>query len=49
MIATVASEGHDVSSACRLLDVSRAGYYDWKDRPLSPRAIRKAWLCDMIV
>ena len=49
MIETVASEGHDIQTACRLLDVSRAGYYHWKDRPLSPRAIRNAWLTDLIV
>ena len=49
MIETVTSEGHDVKTACGLLDVSRAGYYHWKDRPLSPRAIRNAWLTDLIV
>ena len=49
MIETVTSEGHDVQTACRLLDVSRAGFYHWKDRPLSPRAIRNAWLTDVIV
>lgn len=49
MIETVTSEGHDVKTACRLLDVSRAGFYDWKDRPLSQRAIRNAWLTDLIV
>ena len=49
MIETVTSEGHDVKAACELFDVSRAGFYHWKDRPLSPRAIRNAWLTDLIV
>ena len=49
MIEQVTSEGHDVKTACGLLEVSRAGYYHWKDRPLSPRAIRNAWLTDLIV
>ena len=49
MIEQVTSEGHDVKTACGLLDVSRAGYYHWKDRPLSARAIRNAWLTDLIV
>ena len=49
MIERVTSEGRDVKTACGLLDVSRAGYYHWKDRPLSARAIRNAWLTDLIV
>lgn len=44
----MASEGLPVQAACRLLDVSESGYYDWRSRPPSQRAIRHAWLLDQI-
>jgi len=34
--------------ACRVLDVSWSGFYAWRDRPPSPRAVRHAWLADVI-
>ncbi len=37
-----------VQAACRLLDVSESGFYDWRSRPPSQRAIRHAWLIDQI-
>ena len=30
-----------------MLEVSRSGYYDWRDRPASPRASRRAELEDV--
>jgi hypothetical protein len=44
----MAAEGLSVKLASRVLDVTRAGFYAWKKRPLSPRAIRNVWLTDVI-
>lgn len=42
------SEGHQVHVSCRVVDVSDAGYYEWRVRPPSTRAIRHAWLTELI-
>lgn len=35
--------------ACRVLKVSRSGYYEWRDRPPSPRDLEDAYLANLIV
>jgi transposase len=39
---------YPVSSLCRVLQLSRSGYYDWKDKPLSKTARQNAALIEQI-
>jgi hypothetical protein len=47
-IKVMAAEDIPVEIACRVLDVSTSGYYACRSRPPSVRAIRHAWLTDLI-
>ncbi len=49
MIDALTGQGSDVRHACRTLGVSESGYYAWKDRPTSPRELRRIWLAGEIV
>lgn len=44
----MAAEGLPVQKACRLLSVAESGYYEWRSRPPSARAVRHAWLTEHI-
>jgi putative transposase len=48
VIALMAAEDLAVKPSCRLLEVTRAGYHAAVSRPPSARAIRHAWLADLI-
>jgi transposase InsO family protein/transposase-like protein len=48
LVADLAGEGFSVQQCCRVLAVSEAGYYEWRHRAPSERAIRHAWLTDQI-
>lgn len=48
LVAELADDGVRVTRACLELGVSRAGYYDWRHRGWSARAIHHAWLTDLI-
>ena len=44
----MAAEGLPVHLACRLLAVAESGYYEWRSRAPSQRAIRHAWITEQI-
>lgn len=48
LVAELVDEGVDAKRACRELAVSRSGYYEWRTRAPSARAIRHIWLSDRI-
>lgn len=39
---------HDVRTLCRLLGVSRSGFYAWLSRPASARAVADAVLTEQV-
>jgi putative transposase len=43
------AEGLPARLACRVLGVSESGFHAWRSRAPSPRAVRHAWLTDLIV
>jgi len=48
LVRELADDGIDVAVACRVLRVSRSGYYEWRDRPPSPRLVADAHLEDRV-
>ncbi len=49
VVETLASEGYGSKRVCRLLRVAPSGFFRWRNNPPSNRAIRRAWLTDVIV
>jgi hypothetical protein len=47
-VRAMAADGHRVQLTCRLLGVAESGYYQWRDRPTSARALRHAHLTETI-
>jgi transposase-like protein len=48
LVAELHDDGVRVTRACHALGVSKSGYYEWRHRAPSKRAIRHAWLTDLI-
>jgi len=48
LVQELAADGFDVAVTCRVLKVSRSGYYEWLGR-LSPRDLEDAYLANVIV
>jgi len=49
LVRELADDGIDVAVACRVLEVSRSGYYEWRDRPPCERDVDDAWLANQVV
>ncbi|WP_182907518.1 IS3 family transposase, partial [Microbispora sp. H13382] len=48
LVRELADDGIPVAVACRVLNVSTSGYYDWRGRPEPPRQLRNEELTKMI-
>ena len=48
MIDLLVAAGHPVLTCCRILGVSKPGYYRYKHRPTSPTKMRREWLSGLI-
>ena len=49
LVRELAGDGIDVAVACRVLQVSRSGYYEWRDRPPADRDVDDAHLANQVV
>ena len=49
IVETLAREGHGTKRVCRILAVAPSGFFRWRSQPPSDRAIRRAWLSDVVV
>src|SRR3954470_4058490 len=48
VVRELAADGIPVATACRVLQVSTSGFYDWLDREPSPRELADAELSETI-
>ena len=48
MIDTLVAAGHPVLTCCRILGVSKPGYYRYRNRPTSQTQLRRQWLTGLI-
>ena len=49
IVETLAKEGHGAKRVCRILAVAPSGFFSWRTNAPSDRAIRRAWLTDLII
>ena len=49
LVQELAADGIPVAVACRELEVSRSGYYEWAGREPSKRSVADASLTDRII
>ena len=48
MIDALVDAGFSVKVCCKVLGVSRQGYYRYRQRPMSPTMMRREWLTALI-